>query len=96
MCIEVDPKYGGAGSTFFSSILAIEELAKVDPSVSVLCDVQNTLVSELFLRWGSEDLKSKYLPKLTTEMVSSLLLNFFLFLNQCVSKALCNVCIGFL
>ncbi|XP_064382930.1 short/branched chain specific acyl-CoA dehydrogenase, mitochondrial-like [Halichondria panicea] len=71
MCIEVDPKYGGAGSTFFSSILAIEELAKVDPSVSVLCDVQNTLVSELFLRWGSEDLKNKYLPKLTTEMVGS-------------------------
>ena len=69
MCIEVGQEYGGAGSTFFSSILTIEELAKVDPSVSVLCDVQNTLVSELFNRWGSEELKRKYLPKLTTEMV---------------------------
>ncbi len=73
MCIEVDPEYGGAGSTFFSSILTIEELAKVDPSVSVLCDVQNTLVSELFRRWGSQELKRKYLPKLTTEMVRILM-----------------------
>ena len=69
MCIEVDPKYGGSGSTFFSSILTIEELAKVDPSVSVFCDVQNTLVSELFLRWGTEELKDKYLPRLTTDTV---------------------------
>ena len=72
MCIEADHKYGGSGSTFFSSILTIEELAKVDPSVSVLCDVQNTLVSELFLRWGSEELKDKYLPRLTRDTVSSL------------------------
>ena len=73
MCIEVDPKYGGSGSTFFSSILAIEELAKVDPSVSVLCDVQNTLVSELFLRWGTEELKDKYLSRLTTDTVREII-----------------------
>lgn len=71
MGIDVDPKYGGTGSTFFTSMIVIEELAKVDPSVSVLCDVQNTLVSQIFLRYAGEDLRKKYLPLLTKTTVSA-------------------------
>lgn len=69
MGIEIHPKYGGAGSTFFSSIIAIEELAKVDPSVSVLLDVQNTLIIDYFRTYGSEALQEKYFPKLATDTV---------------------------
>lgn len=57
MGIEIDPKYGGTGASFFSSVLVIEELAKVDPSVSVFCDVQNTLVALNFKYYASEELK---------------------------------------
>lgn len=50
MGIEVDEKYGGAGMKFMSAVLTIESLAQVDPSVSVMVDVQNTLVGTvLFL-----------------------------------------------
>ena len=70
MGIEIDPKYGGAGSTFFSSIIAIEELAKVDASVSVLCDVQNTLIIDYFRAYGSKELQEKYFPQLATNLVS--------------------------
>jgi len=75
MGIEIDANYGGAGSTFFSSIIAIEELAKVDPSVSVMCDVQNTLIIEYFRTYGSEELKKKYFPQLATDTVSELVKN---------------------
>lgn len=70
MGIEVDPKHGGTGASFISAILTIEELAKVDPSVSVLCDVQNTLVNEYFKRYASAALQDKYLPLLAKEQVS--------------------------
>ena len=69
MGIEVDPKYGGPGGSFFCSILAIEELARVDPSLSVMCDVQNTLIYEYLERYATEELKQKYFPRLTTDMV---------------------------
>jgi alkylation response protein AidB-like acyl-CoA dehydrogenase len=71
MGIESPEKYGGAGSSFFMACLAIEEIAKVDGSVSVLVDVQNTLVTNAFIRWGSEALKAKYLPKLAREWVGA-------------------------
>lgn len=71
MGIEVPEEYGGAGASFFTAILAIEELAAVDPSVSVCVDVQNTLVNNAVIRWGSDALKAKYLPKLCTEWVGS-------------------------
>lgn len=71
MGIEVPEKYGGAGSTFFNAILAIQALAQIDPSVSVLVDVQNTLVENALLRWGSEDIKSKYLKMLTSGKIGS-------------------------
>lgn len=71
MGIESPEKYGGAGSSFFMACLAIEELGRIDGSVSVLVDVQNTLVTNAFLRWGSEAMKDKYLPKLAREWVGA-------------------------
>jgi alkylation response protein AidB-like acyl-CoA dehydrogenase len=71
MGIEVPESFGGAGSTFFTAALVVEEISRVDPSVGVLVDVQNTLVNNAFIRWGSEALKEKYLPLLTTEHVGA-------------------------
>uniref|UniRef100_A0A8C6USP8 Short/branched chain specific acyl-CoA dehydrogenase, mitochondrial n=1 Tax=Neogobius melanostomus TaxID=47308 RepID=A0A8C6USP8_9GOBI len=75
MGIEIDPEFGGTGSTFFSSILVIEELAKVDPSVAVLCDIQNTLINTLFSKLGTAEQKDKYLSHLSTDMVGSFCLS---------------------
>ncbi|CAN9509179.1 unnamed protein product [Ophioblennius macclurei] len=75
MGIEIDPEYGGTGSTFFSSILVIEELAKVDPSVAVLCDIQNTLINTLLVKLGNPAQKEKYLTRLSTDMVGSFCLS---------------------
>ena len=71
MGIEVPESYGGSGASFFMSILAIEELARVDPALAVPVDVQNTLVLNQLLRWGSEDQKQRYLPRLATDTLSS-------------------------
>lgn len=71
MGIEVPEQYGGAGSSFFTAILAVEELAKVDPSVSVFVDVQNTLVNNAIMRWANEDQKAKYFPKMCREWVGA-------------------------
>lgn len=71
MGIESPEKYGGAGSTLTMACLAVEELARVDGSVSVLLDVQNTLVTNAFLKWGNAGVKDKYLPKLATEWVGA-------------------------
>jgi alkylation response protein AidB-like acyl-CoA dehydrogenase len=71
MGIEIPEKFGGAEQTFFMSCLAVERLSKVDPSVGVLTDVQNTLVNNAFLRWGNEAILSKYLPLLATERVGA-------------------------
>jgi alkylation response protein AidB-like acyl-CoA dehydrogenase len=64
MGIEIPETYGGSGGTFFHAVLAVEELSRVDPSIGVLVDVQNTLVINAFLRWGNEDLKKRYLTRL--------------------------------
>jgi alkylation response protein AidB-like acyl-CoA dehydrogenase len=71
MAIESPEEYGGAGSTIFNAILAIEELARVDASVSVFVDVHNTLVTNAFMRWGSDDLKKRYLPQLAENRVGA-------------------------
>jgi alkylation response protein AidB-like acyl-CoA dehydrogenase len=71
MGIEVPEELGGAEASFFSAILVIEALARVDPSVSVMLDVQNTLVENTLLRNGSSDQKTRYLPKLCSEWVGS-------------------------
>ena len=71
MGVEVPENYGGAGSSFFNAILAVEALAVVDPSVSVLVDVQNTLVANALLRWANDGQKEKYLPRLCKDWVGS-------------------------
>jgi alkylation response protein AidB-like acyl-CoA dehydrogenase len=71
MAIETPEEYGGAGSTFFNAILAIEELARIDASVSVFVDVHNTLVTNAFLRWGSDEQKKKYLPQMAESRVGA-------------------------
>src|SRR6187455_3062875 len=71
MGIEVPEAYAGSGASFFSAILAIEALARVDASISVLVDVQNTLVENAILRWGSDAQRERYLPKLASEWVGS-------------------------
>jgi alkylation response protein AidB-like acyl-CoA dehydrogenase len=71
MGIEIPEQYGGAGSSFFNAILAVEALATVDGSVGVLVDVQNTLVNNALLRWGTDEQKQKYLPRMATEWVGS-------------------------
>ncbi|HEX2343459.1 MAG TPA: acyl-CoA dehydrogenase [Vicinamibacterales bacterium] len=71
MGIEVPESYGGAGGRFFHAVIAVEELSRVDPSIGVLVDVQNTLVINALLRWGSEEVKRRYLPKLATKMVGA-------------------------
>ena len=71
MGIEVPDRWGGAGSTFFTAVLVVEELSHVDASCGVLVDVQNTLVNNALLRWGNEDQKSKYLPMLAKDTVGA-------------------------
>ncbi|MFT4703365.1 MAG: alkylation response protein AidB-like acyl-CoA dehydrogenase [Bradymonadia bacterium] len=71
MGIEVPEQYGGAGADIFTACLAIEALARVDPAVSVLCDVQNTLVNNALFRWGTDEQKERILPKMCTEWVGS-------------------------
>lgn len=71
MGIEVPEKYSGGGGTFFMSILAIEQISRVDASAGVFMDVQNTLVNNAFLRWASEEQKEKYLPLLSNEKVGA-------------------------
>jgi alkylation response protein AidB-like acyl-CoA dehydrogenase len=71
MGIEVPETYGGAGGTFFHAVLAVEELSRIDPSIGVLVDVQNTLCINAFLRWGNEDQKRRYLTRLAADTVGA-------------------------
>ncbi|KAF2767038.1 acyl-CoA dehydrogenase NM domain-like protein [Teratosphaeria nubilosa] len=75
MGIEIPEKYGGAGMNFTAAIVGIEELARVDPSVSVLVDVHNTLVNTAILKYGTEESRKKWLPKLATGTVGSFCLS---------------------
>ena len=71
MGVEIPEKHGGADATFFMSILVVEELARVDPSLAVLVDVQNTLVNNCLLRWGTPDQHERYFPKLANSWVGA-------------------------
>jgi alkylation response protein AidB-like acyl-CoA dehydrogenase len=71
MAIEVPEQFGGAGASFFHSVLAVEALARVDASVGVLVDVQNTLVINAIARWGSEDVRARFLPRLSDGTVGA-------------------------
>ena len=71
MGIEVPDEYGGAGATFFHSVLAVEALSRVDPSIGVIVDVQNTLVINALLRWATPEQRQKYLPMLAAGTVGA-------------------------
>ena len=71
MGIEIPTQYGGSGGTFFEAILAVEEISRVDASAGVLVDVQNTLVINALLRWGSEAQKKKYLSRMAVDTVGA-------------------------
>jgi len=71
MGIEIPEVHGGAGATFFHAVLAVEALSRVDPSVAVLVDVQNTLVVNALMRWGDDHLRDAVLPRLARSAVGA-------------------------
>jgi alkylation response protein AidB-like acyl-CoA dehydrogenase len=71
MGINIPEQYGGGGGSFFEAILAIEEISSVDPAVGAVVDVQNTLCNNALLRWGSEEQKKMYLPRMAREWVGA-------------------------
>jgi len=71
MGVAIPEEYGGQGGTFFNSILVVEELSRVDASAGVIVDVQNTLVNNAILRWGNEDQKKQYCPRLASDTVGA-------------------------
>ena len=71
MGIEVPEAHGGASGRFFHSVLAVEELSRVDPSIGVLVDVQNTLVINAILRFGDDSIKGRWLPALAADTVGA-------------------------
>ena len=71
MAVDIAEEYGGKGGSFFQSILAIEELAKVDPAAAVIVDVQNTLCNAALQRWGNDEQKRRFLPRLARDTVGS-------------------------
>jgi len=75
MGIEIPEEHGGQGGNFFQAVLAVEALAMVDPSAAVIVDVQNTIANNVIIRWGNDDQKHRYLPKLARDMVASFALS---------------------
>jgi len=71
MSIDIPEAFGGSGGTFFMSVLAIEEFARVDASAAVIVDVQNTLVNNALARWGTDEQKKKFLPRLARDTVGA-------------------------
>src|SRR5215471_12028606 len=71
MGIHVPEEYGGAAGSFFMSVLAVEEISRVDASFGVFVDVQNTLVNNAIMRWATSEQKKNYLPKLATQWVGA-------------------------
>ena len=71
MAIEIPESLGGGGASFFHAVLAVEALSRVDPSIGVVVDVQNTLVINALLRWGNDEIKRRYLPKLASNTIGA-------------------------
>jgi butyryl-CoA dehydrogenase/short/branched chain acyl-CoA dehydrogenase len=69
MAIEAPPELGGAGASFFSAVLAVEEISRVDPAVAVIVDVQNTLAVNALLRWATPEQQRLWLPRLAQQTV---------------------------
>jgi short/branched chain acyl-CoA dehydrogenase len=75
MGLEIEEAYGGTGTSFFGAILVIEELAKRDPAVAVLCDIQNTLINTLVKKLGTPEQKNEWLPRLASDTIGSFCLS---------------------
>lgn len=75
MGIDVPEQYGGAGGSFFLAALAIEEMARVDASAAIYVDVHNTLVNNAMMRWGNEEQKSRYLPRMCVDLLGAFALS---------------------
>jgi len=75
MGIEIPEEFGGQGGSFFLSVLAIEAIAEVDPAAAVIVDVQNTIVNNVLIRWGTPEQKAKYLPRLASDTVGAFALS---------------------
>jgi alkylation response protein AidB-like acyl-CoA dehydrogenase len=71
MGIEIPEQHGGGAGTFFEAVLAVEEMSRVDASAGVVVDVQNTLVNNTLLRWGAEEQKKRYLPRMASQWVGA-------------------------
>src|SRR5213594_2290281 len=71
MGIEIPEQHGGAGGSLFMTVLAVEELSAVDAGVAIFVDVQNTLVNNLLLKWASDDLRRRYLPRLAADLLGA-------------------------
>lgn len=71
MGIEIPEEFGGTGLDFFASIIVIEEAARIDPAISVCVDVQNTLVINAFRKWGNDEQKARFFPKLATDTIGA-------------------------
>ena len=71
MGIEIPETYGGAGGRFFHAVLAVEEISRVDPSIGVLVDVQNTLTINALLRFGNEEVRRRWLPAMASGTVGA-------------------------
>ena len=75
MGIEIPEEFGGQGGNVFLAVLAIEALAEVDPAAAVIVDVQNTIANNVIIRWGNDDQKRRYLPKLARDTVAAFALS---------------------
>jgi butyryl-CoA dehydrogenase/short/branched chain acyl-CoA dehydrogenase len=71
MGIEIPEQFGGSGGKFFDSILAVEEISRVDPSAGVIVDVQNTLVNNALMRWTTDEQRRRYLPRMAADTVGA-------------------------
>jgi len=71
MGIHVPEEFGGSAGSFFMSVLAVEEISRIDASFGVFIDVQNTLVNNAIMRWATGDQKRNYLPRLAKDLVGA-------------------------
>jgi len=71
MGIQIPEEFDGSAGSFFMSVLAVEEISRIDASFGVFIDVQNTLMNNAIMRWAGDDQKKKYLPQLATELVGA-------------------------
>src|SRR5256884_7833269 len=71
MGIEIPETYGGAGGNMLMTVLAVEELSAVDASLAIFVDVQNTLVNALLIKWASDEIQRRYLPRLASDLLGA-------------------------